>query len=235
MRIDQAGPLTSDDIDEHVALPPDRFTDRAFVRLNMIASADGGSAVAGRSGKLGNRDDHAVFAALRAQADVVLVGMATVVSEQYHAGKSDDAAIYVVAPTPDVSGDPELFAAGGATLVLPEDAGDAPAGVATLRAGTGGRVDLARVVAELAGRVVMMEGGPRLAGVMVALGLVDEFFLTLSPRLIGGDSARVVHGLDADPTPWALRHGLVDDQGFVFLRYARSGPASPDRALSSNR
>ncbi len=230
MRITEVGPLSADDVAEHVALPPDRPTGRGFVRLNMIASADGGSAVSGRSGKLGNRDDHAVFAALRAQADVVLVGMSTAVSEQYQAPGPGDPAVYVVAPTPDISGDPELFASGGATLVLAEDSGVAPADVLTLRAGTGGRVDLAHVVEQLPGRVVMMEGGPRLAGVMVALGLVDEFFLTLAPRLVGGDSARVVHGLDADPTPWALRHGLVDDDGFVFLRYAKPQPQTPEPA-----
>ena len=53
-----------DDLDEtliveHVALPTTRPSDRAFVRLNMISSADGGSVVDGVSGALGNRNDHA--------------------------------------------------------------------------------------------------------------------------------------------------------------------------------
>jgi riboflavin biosynthesis pyrimidine reductase len=207
-------------IAEHVALPS-RSGGRALVRLNMIASADGASSVGGRSGNLGNDDDQAVFAALRGVADVVLVGMSTAVSEHYHVPARPDLRMLVVTSTPDVSGDPELFAAGGATLVLPADAGPAPEGVPTLRAGTGGRVDLVDVVAQLAGKVVMMEGGPRLAGAMVALGLVDEFFLSLAPRLVAGESTRVVHGPDADPTPWDLAHTLVDDEGFVFLRYRR--------------
>jgi riboflavin biosynthesis pyrimidine reductase len=218
------GPLSAGEIAEHVAPPGSRGADRALVRLNMIASADGGSAVAGRSGALGSRGDHAVFSALRAHADVVLVGMSTAVSEQYHAPTGTDAQILVVTSKPDVSGDPELFASGRATLVLPDDAGPAPDGVPTLRAGTGGRVDLAHVVAQLAGKVVMMEGGPRLAGTMVSLGLVDEFFLSVAPRLVGGDSTRVVHGADADPALWELVHGLVDDDGFVFLRYGRIAP-----------
>jgi riboflavin biosynthesis pyrimidine reductase len=119
-----------------------------------------------------------------------------------------------------VTGIEALFASGRVTLVLPEDAAPAPAGVPELRAGAGGAVDLRRVVASLPGKVVLTEGGPTLAGAMVAMGLVDEFFLTISPRVISGSSSRVVHGPDADPSPWNLRHGFVDDDGFLFLRYA---------------
>ena len=214
-------PNPSGTIAEHVASPPSRPADRAFIRLNMISSADGGSEVAGLSGGLGNRDDHAVFAALREQADGVLVGMTTVVSEHYHAPTAPDLQIFVIAENTDVSGDPDLFASGRATLVIAEDAGQVPEGVPALRAGTDGEVDLRKVSALLAGKVIVMEGGPTTAGAMVSLGLVDELFLTIAPRVIGGDSARVVHGLDADPTPWELLHGFVDDQGFLFLRYAR--------------
>jgi riboflavin biosynthesis pyrimidine reductase len=208
-------------IDEHVALTAPRPNGRALIRLNMVSSADGGSALAGVSAGLGNRDDHAVFRALRGRADAVLVGMATVVSEHYGAGAGSDLEFFVIAKDADISGDPELFASGRATLVLPEDAAPAPAGVPSLRAGTGGRVDLRKVATMLEGKVVMMEGGPTLAGLMVSLGLVDELFLTVAPRVIAGDSARVAHGLDADPTPWQLEHGFVDEQGFLFLRYAR--------------
>jgi riboflavin biosynthesis pyrimidine reductase len=211
----------ADAIARHVAVPAGRPRDHALVRLNMIASADGASEVSGRSGALGNHDDSLVFGALRAAADAIVVGIATAVSEQYHAPGGSDAEIYVVAKEPDVSGDPDLFATGRATLVLPEDAGPAPEGVAVLRVGTGGRVDLAGLVAHLAGKIVMFEGGPSLAGAMVSLGLVDEFFLSLAPRVIGGAAARIVHGPDADTTPWALAHVLVDDEGFVFLRYRR--------------
>jgi riboflavin biosynthesis pyrimidine reductase len=187
----------------------------------MITSADGGSAVAGVSGGLGNRDDHAVFAALRETADVVLVGMSTVLAEHYHEPSSPDLQILVIAATPDISGDPELFASGRATLVLPSDAPPAPPDIPTIRAGAARQVDLQSVVASLAGKVVVMEGGPTLAGLMVSLGLVDEFFMTIAPRLIVGDSARIAHGPAADPTPWELVHGFVDEQDYLFLRYSR--------------
>ena len=61
-----------------------------------------------------------------------------------------------------------------------------------------------------------------MAGLLVAHGLVDEFFVTIAPRVIAGDSARVVHGPDATPSLWNLEHGFVDDDGFLFLRYGRS-------------
>jgi riboflavin biosynthesis pyrimidine reductase len=217
----ESGPTPPAVIDAHVARSAPCPSDRAFVRLNMISSADGGSDLAGRSGALGNRNDHAVFSALRAHADAVLVGMKTVVSEHYQPPTAPDQQIYVIAGSADVSGDVELFASGRATLVLPDDAGPAPRDVPTLRSGTGGRVDLRGVQSLLAGKVVMMEGGPTLAGLMVSLGLVDELFLTIAPRVIAGGSARVAHGLDADPTPWKLEHSFADDEGFLFLRYAR--------------
>src|SRR5579862_1871860 len=55
----------------------------AGVSLNFIASADGRIAVEGRSGPLGGAADHALFHALRARADAVLVGAGTARSEGY--------------------------------------------------------------------------------------------------------------------------------------------------------
>jgi len=205
---------------EHVAVP-ERRPPAALVRLNMIASADGGSALAGRSGGLGNDTDHAVFGALRASADAVIVGMRTAVSEHYRPPASDALHLYVIATRPDVSGNAELFAGGRATLVLPPDADPPAADIDVLQLGSGHDVDLRALVDRLAGQVVMAEGGPTIAGRLATLGLLDEFFVTVSPRVIAGDSARVVHGAGADPALWDLRHVFADDDGFLFLRYAR--------------
>ena len=218
-----SGATRAEIVAEHASLPDARPADRALVRLNMISSVDGGSALGGLSGGLGDAADHEVFAALRARADAVLVGMSTAASEHYHPTTVPDQQMYVVASRPDISANPELFATGRATLLLPEGAGPAPAGVPTWRVGRGNRVDLGEVVAALAGKVVMMEGGPTLAGLMVAGGLVDEFFVTIASHVIAGDSARVLHGADADPAPWNLVHGFEDEHGFLFLRYRRPG------------
>jgi riboflavin biosynthesis pyrimidine reductase len=218
----ETGPTPPDVVSEHVALPATRPRDRGLVRLNMIASVDGGSAVAGLSGGLGNRDDHLVFAGLRGHADAVVVGMSTAIAEHYHPPTEPGLQIYVVSSKPDVSANAALFDSAQVTLVLPADAPPVPTGVSELRAGKGGKVDLSELVAKLAGKVVMVEGGPRLAGTMIGVGIVDEFFLSVSPRVIAGESARVVHGPEADPVVWQLRHGFLDAEGFFFLRYARA-------------
>jgi riboflavin biosynthesis pyrimidine reductase len=215
------GPTPDAMVTQHVALASDRDRDRALVRLGMISSVDGGSTVAGLSGGLGNRDDHRVFRALREAADAVVVGLGTARAEHYHAPRAGGVHVYVVADAPDVTGVEELLRSGAATLVVPDDSGPAPDGIPVLRSGAGGQVDLEALVAGLAGRVVVVEGGPSLAGVMVAEGLIDELFVTLAPRVVGGSSARIVHGPDADPDPWELAHGFVDDDGYLFLRYTR--------------
>jgi riboflavin biosynthesis pyrimidine reductase len=222
MRIlDQQGETSDAVVAAHVALPEARPPERAFVRLNMISSADGGTAVAGVSGGLGNRDDHAVFGALRAAADGVVVGLGTVIAEQYRVPDTSHLGLYVVADTVDVAGAEALFASGRATLVVSTAVGAVPDGVPELRAGDDALVDLGVLMASLPGRVLVAEGGPTLAGLLAAAGLIDEFFVTIAPRVIAGGSARVAHGPDADPSLWDLVHGFVDDDGFLFLRYCR--------------
>ena len=121
-----------------------------------------------------------------------------------------------------MSGAAELFASGRATLVLPTSAGPVPDGVPELRAGDGKFVDLDGGRGSVRrGRCVVAEGGPTLAGLLAAAGLIDEFFITIAPRVIAGDSARVAHGPEASPQLWELEHGFVDDDGFLFLRYCR--------------
>ena len=56
---------------------------RPWVMVNMIASADGAVTVDGVSGGLGSPADRAVFRAVRACADWILVGAATVRAERY--------------------------------------------------------------------------------------------------------------------------------------------------------
>ena len=77
-------PFGCDPVDPAVLygdLPPART--RPTVRLNMIASIDGATAVAGLSGGLGGPADQALFAVLRSQADLVLVAAGTVRAEHY--------------------------------------------------------------------------------------------------------------------------------------------------------
>ena len=60
------------------------LTGREVLLLNMVSSADGHTTVEGRSrGIRGGPGDRALFHALRAHADAVLVGTATMRAENY--------------------------------------------------------------------------------------------------------------------------------------------------------
>ena len=166
------------------------------MRLNMIASAYGGSELTGVSSGLGNRDDHLVFGAFRPIRGGTGRHEHRCV-RHYHAPDESGAPIFVIAKTPDVSGIREPCSrSDAATLVAAGRRRPRTGWRADLAAGTGGHVDLAKLGTLLAGKVVMMEGGPTLAGAMVSLGLIDEMFLTIAPVWIAGGSGRVVHGLD---------------------------------------
>lgn len=77
---------TADEVDPFdVYLAADRTTPggQPWVMVNMIASVDGAVVVDGVSGGLGSPADRAVFRAVRACADWILVGASTVRAERY--------------------------------------------------------------------------------------------------------------------------------------------------------
>lgn len=193
---------------------------RPWVYLVMIASADGATAVEGVSGPLGGPGDKAVFAAMRANADMVLVGAATVRAEHYGPPKRADLRIAVVSRALDIDWTSPLMTSDQALIVTTESAGAVPDHIPTIRAG-GRDVDLAAALAELHRRganVVAAEGGPSMNGQLIAHELVDELALTLSPALVAGTSARVAHGQLTALTRLSLAHVLEED-GSLFLRY----------------
>jgi riboflavin biosynthesis pyrimidine reductase len=69
-----------------------RVGTRPRVRLNMIASVDGGASFKGRSGELGGPADKTLFATLRSLGDVILVGAATMRTEGYGPVRLDETA-----------------------------------------------------------------------------------------------------------------------------------------------
>ena len=97
-----------------------------------------------------------------------------------------------------------------------------------------GRVDLGSALEVLALDheigTLLVEGGPSLNASLISLGLVDELFLTLSPKLLSGDvapPATIVEGAAANDPPTQLRllsvFAAADE---LFLRYALE-PARP--------
>jgi riboflavin biosynthesis pyrimidine reductase len=70
-------------------------------------------------------------------------------------------------------------------------------------------------------RAVMCEGGPTLHASLQAQGLVDELFLTIAPKLSGGEAPRILEG----PLPGIVDLELVwllEEDGELFARYRRA-------------
>jgi 5-amino-6-(5-phosphoribosylamino)uracil reductase len=208
--------------------------ERPWVAVNMIVSADGATAVDGVSGALGGPADKAVFAALRAAADVVLVGAGTARAEGYGPARarpdgSPGPRIAVVTRSGALDPGARLFT-GGSPLVItcedcPAERRAELAGVAEVVLAGSTDVDPGRAVGALRERgaaVVLCEGGASLNGQLVAADLVDEWCLTLAPALVAGASSRAAVGPSpaTGATDLRLAH-LAEADGFLFARYLR--------------
>jgi riboflavin biosynthesis pyrimidine reductase len=199
-------------------------SDRPSVRLNMIASVDGASAVAGRSGGLGGEADHELFGVLRALADVVLVAAGTVRAEHY--GPSA-VPLAILTRSCQLDLESPLFADAPTTplvftvMTAPPDRRERAGRVADVVVAGERDVDLRQVLSELGERgyrAVLAEGGPTLNAQLAGADLIDELCLTVSPRLVGGDARRILAGPPL-PTPRQLHPVSVCEQdGFLFLR-----------------
>ncbi|MBW3577925.1 MAG: pyrimidine reductase family protein [Actinobacteria bacterium] len=232
---------TLDELYTELAFPPPA-TDRPYVYLDMVASVDGAATAQGRTGPLGGEADRVAFSRLREWCDVILVGASTVRIEDYGPPRPSDAArmrrrsrglgpvprLVVVTATLSLNPAARLFAdpARQPLVLVPEDADPARraalAEVAEVSGVGHGRVDLVAALRALRAsgvRYVLCEGGPTLNGELLAAGLVDELFLTISPRLVGSSAYRIVQGpLPGAPQPIELRE-VREHGGELLLRY----------------
>ena len=184
---------------------------RPYVIVNMVASADGKTVIEGTERGLGSATDQRLLRELRVHPDVVLNGAATlrasgtsarlndVVLEEVRVRKGKtrlptaavltgsgnlpvgsgfltardfEAIVYVSerAPAERV----EAIAATGRPVVTLPDGNEVPAMLTHMRE-------------QLGCRLLLLEGGPTLNGDFFRHGLVDEFFLTLSALVVGGE------------------------------------------------
>ncbi|MBB5915306.1 5-amino-6-(5-phosphoribosylamino)uracil reductase [Nocardia transvalensis] len=224
-----------------------------WIRVNFVSSIDGAVTVDGRSGALGTRADHDVFAILRDLADVVVVGAGTARAENYAGARTDtqrrirlfqhglggarDGApppVAVVSAHAALDPASRLFTdTTRPPLILTTAAAPderkrllADAGAEVVEAGdtTVTAADLRSVFAERGLLRVLCEGGPSLFGELISAGAADELCLTLSPLLVGGPAGRIAVSPNALPSPMSLRHLLVDDDGTVLTRWVRAAP-----------
>ncbi|MFG6445637.1 dihydrofolate reductase family protein [Microbacterium sp. P06] len=197
----------------------------AYVRLNMITTVTGAAAgTDGTSETLSSRVDRQILGVIRAAADVVVVGAATVRAEGYLLPRA--ARLAVVTVTGDLSG--HRFDDGGASLLLvcPADRADEVRARAALPAAQivpvpgGDDLEPAEIIAQLAAlglRRLVCEGGPTLAGRFASAGVIDEYCVTVAPVL--EPAARSFLPLPAGASPHTEPAGmLVDDAAFSYLR-----------------
>jgi riboflavin biosynthesis pyrimidine reductase len=220
-----------------------------WVRANMIASVDGGATADGKSGGLGGAGDRAVFAAMRQLADVILVGAGTVRAENYSGaqfspaqrqarqrrGQAEVPPIAVVSNRGRFDHDAKLFTR---TEVPPliftstealHDTRNRLASTAEVVEASDANpeeVDEKTVLKVLADRGlyrVLVEGGPRILGLLIEDDLLDELCLTIAPLLVGGAAPRITTGPGQVHTPLRPGHVLSDDAGYLYTRYIRGG------------
>ena len=225
--------LTDDDLDRIYSWP-DWPVPTAWLRANMVATADGAArSPDGLSAGISNASDRRVFGRLRALADVVLAGAGTVRAEGYRparikpelaerraaAGQTPAPAIALVSRSLELDlGSPLFTEPPVPTIVITCGAADparldAAAAVADVVIAGDEEVDLHRAIGALNERGlhrVHAEGGPHLLGELAATGLLDELLLTVSPVLAGGSYPgadvvpRVLAGVPLPGAPRAL-------------------------------
>ena len=207
-----------------------------------MTSADGAATYRGRVGPLTGPADQELLYALRALADVVLVGAGTVRAEGYEVplvvshlsalrrdqGRPEQPRLAIVSGRVDLDLAAPVFTARSRRVLLitceaaPRDRVRAAERVADVLVAGRDRVDLARAVQVLAAdglRHTLTEGGPHLLGQLVAAELVDELCLTVAPNIAAGNGLRATAGPElAPPSALTLDQVLTADDN-LFLRY----------------
>jgi riboflavin-specific deaminase-like protein len=236
-----AGPTTVEDqLDSYRPWEQPR-EERPFVATNFAVTVDGRAAIAGRSGPIGSSTDTEMLARLRTRFDAVMIGAGTMRAENYgrpvadqearehreRLGLPHDPLMVIVSGRLDLPWDAPLFTEGaGRVLIFTASEADPPETATSLRVVRHeGKVDLVKALHHLRHgrgiRALLCEGGPRLHGELWAAGLVDDLFLTIAPRLTGGEAPRIVEG-EALPEIAELELAwLLEQDGELFARYRR--------------
>jgi 2,5-diamino-6-(ribosylamino)-4(3H)-pyrimidinone 5'-phosphate reductase len=232
----------------------------------MISSLDGKVAVSGKAGSLGGPVDRTVMRNLRAGADAVMIGAGTLRAEKLTLAVPEDRTrareARGLTPQPlgvvaTVSGDvpleENLLAFSPENLLIFASSETPQEHLVTLssRASVeivagetskpGGRLDLEEALRTLKERygvnVLLVEGGSALNHALVSSGLADELFLTLAPKLLGGErrgALTILEGPALAPPTTELKLISIHLSGEeLFLRYALHALRPTDGARCS--
>jgi riboflavin biosynthesis pyrimidine reductase len=218
--------------------------DRPHTLVNFVATVDGRTSFLGRSGPIGDEGDRQMFHGLRERVDAVMAGTATLRAERYgrmsrdperrrrrtHRGLSPEPLAVIVTRSGDVPFDIPLFGEPEARVAVftPTDLDTSccTAQVEVVRLDPGELTMTTawrRLRSDFGVRTLLCEGGATVFGALLQEDLVDELFLTVSPRLAGGGSETPI--TSGPPLPELLHLTLLwalEREGSLFLRYAVS-------------
>lgn len=205
-----------------------------YVRVKLAMSLDGRTAMAsGESKWITGPDARRAVQRLRAQSSVVLTGADTVLADKARLTVRPDelglnaelTALAMTRPPLRVLVDGRLRVPLSAPFFQADHALVVTCAAASARvryheeghemlalAGSGGHVDLRKLLVELAARGVndvLVEAGPRLAGAFTRLGLVDEYQIFVAGKFLGS-SARPLLDLPLAQMGEALELNIVE-------------------------
>jgi riboflavin-specific deaminase-like protein len=218
--------------------------ERPFVAINFAATVDGRATIAGVSGPIGSATDTALLVGLRTRFDALMIGAGTMRAERYgrplpsqekrerreRIGLPHEPLMVIVSGRLDLPWEAPLFSEGAGRILIFTSSEAEPPDVATpLRVVRHeGPVDLAEALRHLRQergiRALLCEGGPRLHAELQAARLVDELFLTIAPKLVGGAAPRIIEGELPAISPLELAW-LLEEDGELYARYRPAGAA----------
>ena len=221
---------------------------RPYVIVNMVMSADGRTVLGGSEQGIGSKVDQRLMRELRVHADVIFNGATTLrvsgvsprtgdpLLEQLRVsrGKPPAATSAVITRSGDLPYDRPFFTATDFDAIV-YLGHDPPPGVFDRIVSAGRSVVglpaekamtwmLAHMRHELGAELVLCEGGASVNGQLAAEDLIDEFFVTLGPVIVGGKGLPgAVEGpsftKETAPRLRLLSATPNEDTGELYLRY----------------
>jgi riboflavin biosynthesis pyrimidine reductase len=212
--------------------------ERPYLILNFVTTLDGRATIDGRSGPIGTATDTEMLMRLRTRVDAVMIGAGTMRVERYgrivpdpqlrayreRTGLPHDPLAVIISNRLELPWDAGLFTNGGGRVVIFTASGTEPPETATpvkvIR--HPGGVELDRALGWLRTErgicSVLCEGGPMLHGRLREARLADELFLTIAPKVAGGEGPRILEGalpeVDRVNLAW-----LLESNSEMFTRY----------------
>jgi riboflavin biosynthesis pyrimidine reductase len=198
--------------------------ERPLVGMNFVATVDGRATIEGRSGPIGSAADTEMLVGLRSRFEAVMIGAGTMRVERYGPMKR---LLVLVSGRLDLPWDAPLFAEeGGGVLIFTASETEPPATASTVEVvrheGAVNLREALRYLRQERGiRALLSEGGPHLHEQLQADRLVDDLFLTIAPKLSGGQAPRIIEGPLPDVIDLELAW-LLEENGELFARYRRT-------------